>query len=318
MQDEALVSEAAKRWQSEGWVLVPDLVPTETIDAASEELWQIFPRPEEFHTTDHPRRHAFLESRPESGGAQQAHPDAPAFREEQFAGHRTFPFSSSGNLNRLVVHPRLLSFAEAALGQRDIRLYQAALWAKYAGAANYSQPFHRDRNHSLIPARTEPGWWYLEGFLYLNDVDEKSGAPQLLRREDAPIMDPGGMLEPADAPGAYENAVAAPGRKGSFLAYRGDIWHRGVDLTAPDSSRFVLIVSFKLAGHDWIGYDAMNQIVDHWLFPAFVANSTPRELEVVGIPAPGHAFWTASGVEAFARKYPGLDVEPWQRALTDP
>ena len=311
------MNEAAAKWQREGWVVIPDLIAAETIDAAVEELWQIYPRPEEFHLPDHPRRRAFLESRPASAARHEVDPDAPAFREAQFAGHRTFPFSSEGKLNRLVVHPHLIKFAEAALGSRDIRLYQAGLWAKYAGAANYSQPFHRDRNHSLVPTRAEPGWWFLEGFLYLNDVDEKSGAPELLRREDAPAVDPGGVLEPGVSPEAYAKSVAAPGRKGSFLAYRGDVWHRAVDLEARGSSRFILIVCFKLAGQDWIGYDPMNKIVDHWRFPTFVANSTPRELEVIGIPAPGHAFWTLSGVEALSLKYPGLDVEPWRIALEE-
>jgi len=307
------VGEAAAQWQSEGWVLVPDLVPAETIDAAVEELWHIYPRPEEFHDPGHPRRAAFLEAKPPSWAPNAEDPAEPAFREEQFAGHQTFPFTSKGPLNRLVVHPRILEFVEVALDHRDIRLYQAGIWAKYAGAANYSQPLHLDRNHSLVPARMAPGWWYLEGFLYLNDVDESNGAPQLLRLEDAPPVDPGCPIEPADE--LFAKTVSAPGRRGSFLAYRGDVWHRAVDLEAPGSSRFVLIVCFKLAGQDWIGFDAMNKIVDHWLFPDFVAHSTPRELEVVGVPAPGHPFWTARGVEALALKYPGLDVEPWRRAL---
>jgi hypothetical protein len=99
----------------------------------------------------------------------------PAFREEPFVGPEAFPFTSQGELNRLVVHPGILEFVEAALGQRDFRLYQAGLWAKYAGAANYSQPLHVDRNHSVVPARPDPGWWFLEGFLYLSDVEEESG-----------------------------------------------------------------------------------------------------------------------------------------------
>ncbi len=57
------VADAAKQWQSEGWVLVPDLVPASDIDAAAGELWGIFPRPEEFRDPDHPRRKAFLEGR---------------------------------------------------------------------------------------------------------------------------------------------------------------------------------------------------------------------------------------------------------------
>ena len=309
------VSNAAKQWQSEGWVLVPDLVPASDIDAAVEELWGIFPRPEEFRDPDHPRRKAFLEGRIRNWGPVEGAAEEPAFREEQFDGHETFPFTCPGRLNRLVVHPRILDFAEAALGQRDIRLYQAGLFAKYAGAANYAQPLHLDRNHSIAPARMEAGWWFLEGFLYLNDVDEDNGAPQLLRRGDAPRVDPGRPLAPGEAADAYGAAVSAPGSRGSFLAYRGDVWHRAVDLRDPAATRFVLIVCYKLAGQDWIGFDALSKVVDHWLFPKFVAESTPRELEAVGLPGPGHAFWTSEGVDALALKYPDLDVTPWREEL---
>lgn len=311
------IADAAIQWQEEGWVLVPDLVPASDIDAASEELWGILPRPEEFHDPDHPRRKAFLEKRARTWGANPAAPDEPAFREEQFDGHYTFPFTCAGKLNRLLVHPRVLELAEAALGERDIRLYQAGLFGKYAGAANYAQPLHRDRNHSIAPTRPDAGWWFLEGFLYLNDVDDSNGAPHLLRREDAPRIDPGVPIEERDADGLYKKAVSAPGRRGSFLAYRGDVWHRAVDLEDPQSARFVLIACFKLAGQEWISFDASHSIIDHWLFPKFVAESTPRELELFGLPAPGHGFWTRKGVEDLAIKYPDLDVSPWRDALSD-
>jgi len=293
------ISEAAKAWQQQGWVLIPGLVPTSVIDAAVSDLWSIYPTPKEFHDRDNPKRQAFLESKPAASGSADTGSDGPAFREEQFAGHRKFPFSTGPDLNRLVLDERVLEFAQDALGSYDIRLYQAGLWAKYAGAANYSQPFHVDGNHSVVPARSEPGWWHLEGFLYLNDVDENNGAPELLPTHDSPSLD----------------AVSAAGPRGSFLAYRGDVWHRAVDLIDPESARFVLIMCFKLPGQDWIGCDSISEMVDHWRFASIVAESSPLQLAALGVPLPGHDFWTFDGVEDLAEKYPGLDVEPWRFAL---
>ena len=36
-----------RRWQHNGWVLIEGLVPTAEIDDAAEDLWRMFPRPED-------------------------------------------------------------------------------------------------------------------------------------------------------------------------------------------------------------------------------------------------------------------------------
>ena len=58
----------------------------------------------------------------------------------------------------LAFHPDLLDLAERFLGSADLRLSQASLWAKYAGAVDYDQRHHRDFvNHSLVvPKRSQP------------------------------------------------------------------------------------------------------------------------------------------------------------------
>ncbi len=98
--------------------------------------------------------------------------EGPGFRPAQQRWGALFPFPGSGALNRMVVHPSIVDFAERALGSTDIRLYQAQASAKYAGITNYEQPMHIDRNHSWLPAGSEAPWWNLEGFLYLTDVTE--------------------------------------------------------------------------------------------------------------------------------------------------
>ena len=234
----------ARHWQEEGWVVVHDLVPTDEIDAAVEELWGLYPRPEEFHDADSPRRKAFLAPRPRKWPAPDVPNDMPAFREEQFDGLIKFLFATAGKLNKLLLHPRVCDFARLALGQDDIRLYAAGLWAKYAGATNYEQPLHTDRNHSVVPPRMEPGWWHMEGVLYLNDVDEESGPTELLALHDSPSPDPNTHLSPQEAPEAHSRLTRASGRRGSFLAYRPDVWHRGVQLEGTAASRFTMIAGF--------------------------------------------------------------------------
>jgi len=311
------IEQAARQWQTEGWVLVPDLLPTGEIDEAVEELWSLYPRPEEFHAEGNPRREAFLAPRERKWAPPDVADDEPAFREVQLDGIKKFPYPTRGRLNRLLLHPRLIEFAETALASSEIRLYGSSLWAKYKGAANYAQPLHTDRNHSVVPPRMDPGWWHMEGFLYLCDVDEGNGATQLLRLRDSPKPDPQRPLSPEEAPEPYSKLVSAPGRRGSFLAYRPDVWHRGVDLRDDDASRFIMTLGFKLSGQEWIGFDGIADFVDNWHFLRLASSCTPKELALFGVPEPGHPFWTEAGVEALAERYAGLDVEPWRTALRD-
>ena len=219
---------------------------------------------------------------------------------------RGFPQRGCPGLNDLFVHPGLAAFARLALGDDDVRLYQAAVWGKWAGAVNYEQPLHRDTNHSLLPPRMEPGFWHLESFLYLSDVDEGCAPPRLV-----PVGVSSRLAEDELAP----HEVAAVGRRGSLLAYRSDVWHRGTDFTRAGASRYVLVAAFRPASADWFGYDAFARLGNDGTFRRFVAGKTTEELALFGIPRPGHEFWTEATVEAMSRKYPGLDVAPWRAAL---
>ena len=69
---------------------------------------------------------------------------------------------------------------------------------------------------------------------------------------------------------------------GSLLAYRADVFHRGVDLTDPGAARFLLNVSFKSAGQDWIGYDSIQSRANSLEWGAFAEASTPKELALFG------------------------------------
>jgi phytanoyl-CoA dioxygenase PhyH len=290
MADDLLA--AARQWQIEGWALVDGLIDEATIDAVAGDL-------ERLYGTD-----TFADYNRASGFGDGS-PEGRQFRSTQFNGMRGFPQPGCPALNDLFVHPKLTEFARLALGDDDLRIYQAAVWGKWAGEVNYEQPLHQDTNHSLLPPRMEPGYWHLESFLYLSDVDEYSAPPRLVprSRSDAPYHD------------LYQDEVTATGRRGSFLAYRSDVWHRGTDFTRSDASRFVLVVAFRPAQADWFGYDAFPRLGNDPTFQSFAIGKSPDELALFGVPRPGHSYWNESTVDAMAAKYPGLDVAPWRAAL---
>ena len=300
---------AAEEWRTQGWTVVHDLVPAAEIDQAVNELWKHFPTPAEYHSGN-PDALAFFENestdaryKPENQGKfhelSDKHAPGPEFRLRQFLGHVLFPYSSH-LLNRLQIHPRVVEFATRAMGADDIRLYQARIWGKYTGVTNYEQPFHQDRNHNIVPDRLEPDWWNLEGFLYLSDVEDGVGPTEVLSLGDAP-------------PGL--NPQAATGRRGSYLAYRPDVWHRGVDLTRHEGSRFLMNIAFKHAHHEWIGFDSFQQNSNSGAWSKFAASCTPEELALFGAPMPGHPYWTSELVDALEVRYQGIDARPWREAL---
>ena len=100
--------------------------------------------------------------------------------------------------------PFVVDFAERALDDHDIRLYQIHLTAKYEGLTNYEQPLHTDRNHSWLPASGSPPWWNLEGFLYLSDVTAAENPTWMVSTRDSRGVSPSTpVLMPDFAPDLY-------------------------------------------------------------------------------------------------------------------
>ena len=95
-----------------GYLVFESFLGADEVAAAQKALWLHYPRPEEYFAN--PAAHAWLAT-------------------SQWDGLIRGPWRS-WDLNRLAFHPDLLDLAERFLGSADLRLYEAELWAKYAGA----------------------------------------------------------------------------------------------------------------------------------------------------------------------------------------
>jgi hypothetical protein len=209
-----------------------------------------------------------------------------------------------------------VDFAERALETKDLRLYQTGISGRYAGDTNYEQPMHTDRNHSWLPARGRPPWWQIQLFVYLSDVTPGNAPTHVV-----PLAGSRGRattvwgVMPDQDPDLYAAEQPAVGRRGSVLAYRSDVFHRGVDLTDAGSSRFMMGLAFRAAGQDWIGFNVAPSNSTSLSWVAFVESCTPRELALFGFPPPGHPIWDAGFLDETAARYPNLDLTPWRAAL---
>jgi hypothetical protein len=303
-------------WRDEGWILLDGLVGTDEIDAAAADLRLLYPTAEAYHADPEGVIERW-KGRPAQITEAFVWPEeGVGFRPEQHLWNALFPFAGSGVLNRLFVHPSIVDFAERALASADIRLYQAQASAKYSGSTNFEQPMHVDRNHSWLPAGTESPWWNLQGFLYLSDVTEAANPTRLVPlAQSAHVTSPYGVVLPEWDTDLYRAERSAPGVRGSFLAYRSDVYHRGAPFGSPGTARFTAGVCFKHAGQDWIGYDQQQSRSTGPEWTSFVEGSTPRELELFGFPPPGHPVWDDAVLAKTALRYPGLDLEPWRAKL---
>ncbi len=287
------------QWEQDGWSLVHGLLPADTVAAAQAALPALFPTAEEFADDADPARNQ-------------------PFRDDSHRVMPRFPFED-GALNDLVVHDRIIDLAGALLGVDDVdlRMYQAMLSAKYSGGAlSDEQLLHADfGNHTLVVPRHEPGYQQLEMFVYLSDVTPETAATRVVsRRLTGGIPVERTYLGPDDYAELYAAEVPASGPAGSVLAYRPDLYHRGVRMTAPRAARFMLHVSYKPTGTDWLGSFGLAGAGEDMAWYRFVARASVRQLTVLGFPPPGHPYWTAQTLAGVASRYPMLDLSPWRSA----
>jgi hypothetical protein len=292
-----LSSAEQAQWEEDGWCLARGLLPPETIAAGQAVLPELVPTAEEFADDVDPERNE-------------------PFRVDSHRVMPRFPFEDAA-LNDIVVHDRIIDLAEQLLGITDLRLYQAMLSAKYSQAAlSDEQLLHVDfGNHTLVVPRHEPGYQQLEMFVYLSDVTSQTAATRMVsRRLTSDIQVERTYLSQTEYADLYAAEIPASGPAGSVLAYRPDVYHRGVRMTAPRVARFMVHVSYKPAATDWLGSYGLPNAGEDMSWYRFVRHATERQLTVLGFPPPGHPYWTAQTLDGVAARYPMLDLSPWRDA----
>jgi hypothetical protein len=284
--------------REQGYLVFEGFLDPDELAAAQEGLWLHYPRPEEYFAD--PAAHARLAT-------------------DQWAGIVRGPWRS-WDLTRLAFHPDLLDLAERFLGSSDLRLYEAELWAKYAGAVDYDQCHHRDFvNHSLVvPKRSDPATQMLSWIL-LSDVDEDDGPTKIVPLsvgEGVPYWPVRGHHDITNEylpPGSFaDEEVSMTGPAGTLFTFRSDILHRGSRMTAERSARFALLANFDVWAPRWTGRVAWAQHATQPEWFDLVERASPRERSLFGFPAPGDQYWDEQTVADTHARYPGADLTPYR------
>ncbi len=277
----------AEAWDR-GFAVIEGFLDAETLAAARDALWTVFPTPEAYFA---------------------APDDYPEFAASQFAGLRNFPYADWA-LNRLPVYPDLIDAAERFLGATDLEIYKIELWAKYSGAVNYDQFHHRDYgNHTLVVPSAERRHTQMTTFILLSDVTQLDGPTKLApndKTRDLPISQLRTQFGEL-----FDVEEAAVGPAGSLMIYRTDVFHRGSAFKAPGRSRFAMLVDFQERGWPWTGKMAWPNSGNHPGLADALTRMTPRQRDLFGWPPVGSDYWTPRTLAGVAARYPEMDLTPY-------
>jgi hypothetical protein len=285
--------EVLDRVRAEGFAVVEGFLTSDELAAARAGVFEEFPTHDQY--VAEPERHAHV----------VAH---------QFAGLRVGPFAS-WDLTRLALHPDLVDAAERFCGTSDLDLYKVELWAKYSGAVDYDQTHHRDfGNHDLLVPRADHRWPQLTTFILLSDVTEHDGPTKVVPRSvgDALPLWPSHVGSDIDR-GLREQEVAVTGPGGSIFLYTTDVLHRGSAFTGHPRSRFALLADYTARGNPWQGKVSWPGRALDRAFQSVFTHASPRELNLFGVPLPGHEYWDDQTLRDVARRYPAMDMTPYRR-----
>jgi hypothetical protein len=284
-----------------GFCVHEGFLGADELAAAQEALRLHYPAPEAYFAD--PGAHAWLAT-------------------SQWDGLTTAPWRS-WDLNRLAFHPDLLDLVERALGSADLCLYDAELWAKYAGAADYEQTHHRDLgNHTLVvPKRSDPPS-QVTAWILLSDVTEADGPTKVVPLpvgDDVPYWPDtleGSTNEyvshylPAGAFAGDEVSVTGPA--GTLFCLRPDLVHRASRMTGARSARFSLLANYTVWGPRWVGRVGWPSRALSPEWGELVERATPRERSVFGFPPPGDPYWDEQTLADTQARYPGADLSPYR------
>ena len=195
----------------------------------------------------------------------------------------------------------------------DIRFSKGEFWAKYSGAINYDQGFHRDfGNHTLLVPRTDHRYKECTTFIFLSDVDAGSGPTALLPRTLTDDISFGMNRLPEDL--AFipsEDEILATGPAGTVLFYSYDVFHRGTDIRTPGQARFMVLGDYHHPDAPWIDRQGWADLGGHPHMHEFMTRATPEQRCCFNLPPPGHEYWNEQTLNDMAVRYKGIDVSAY-------
>jgi len=224
-----------------------------------------------------------------------------------------FPFAGDA-LNWTTIHPDLVAFAERVLHTKRIMLSHGQLGAKYAGTKDFEQELHLDYgNNTLVVPKPDAEALHFPALLYYTDVTVDLG-PTYVVPADVTRDDP---LVPRhrsrrEHPELYDHEFPVTVRAGQALIYSMRTFHRGSRMLAKEGLRLAQNIGFKRSEVTACGQETFQHEGGRPEMDRFLERANPRERELAGFPPVGDAYWDADSVAAVSRRYPGMEMTPYE------
>ena len=290
--DSRITDEQIEQWRIDGYVHVPGFLTPDEVAAAHESVLLDFPTREQYDA------------------------DPSRFRAVNGLVFKSLPFAGDA-VNRAAFLPPVLDAVERMLGTTEIRLTQSLMRASYGGPDTVDQLLHRDfHNNSMLAPHFDGRFMQLPVILYYTDVPIECAPTYIVSNQhtkDVPLL-PHHVPEET-APDAYAKQQPLLAKAGDALFYTMFTMHRGSAFLDHGAHRYVHHLAYRGAEHDWMGFTG-------WPYPFDTPNGqrciemlSPRQRELLGIPAPGHEYWTEETVRWFEIRYPEADSTPYREAI---
>lgn len=280
-------------WREHGYVVIEDFLDAETVARARGEAERHFPSRADFD--------AQPERRP---------------RLTHGMSFKVLPYAGD-ELNRMPFDPAIVGAVEQLLGTDDLRLVQSVLRQTYGGPDTVDQELHRDvHDNSLLLPDPDNGFGHVPVLVYLTDVGEGDAPTYVVSDQvgrDRPLLPFYRSRE--DDPELYAHERPNLVRAGTVMFYSMTVFHRGSAGTDPRGSRLAHHLAYRPAGMEWMDFFAWPPALDTEQGRRCIEQLTPRQRQLLGIPAPGDRYWTKSMIDAFVERYPAADPTPYVAAL---
>ncbi len=114
----------------------------------------------------------------------------------------------------------------------------------------------------------------------------------------------------------FEHEVAITGPAGTLMIYKTDVFHRGSNFSEPGRARFAMLVDMQQRGWRWNGKMSWPHHAGNAAMVDAMVQMTPRQRDLFGWPPPGSDYWNAQTLRDVAERYPGMDMGPYAKHLS--
>ncbi|HEX9765947.1 MAG TPA: hypothetical protein VGA36_04230, partial [Nitriliruptorales bacterium] len=98
------------------------------------------------------------------------------------------------------------------------------------------------------------------------------------------------------------------------ILYTLATFHRGSKFLAGDGMRLAMHLVFRPAAAEWMSFTAFGPYFEGPAAVRCMTALTPRQRALLGVPPPGHPYWTPATIAGVAARYPEMDVSPYEAA----